>query len=293
MPMSTSWSSAHQTSRPACQNTEVRFKPFVALIIRVLDLWAPPPPFSFSWELQRLSMSRLVHLSALAAPGLTPEVKGRRITGSTMPQIVDCWCWSGRWEEGYGRVCIRVYVCISLIVRVFIRLCMRAHVSVCAPVFFFRPCIPAVFTCVLTHAKRIVCKKEEPDWPDHRGRWNLMDCRLSKLLLMGIWRPVFEGGKFNFLPLLAGAVWIAWPGIGEGVWHSRLPSHWEVCWESGVGSAACHDSTREECGTAERCQSVCQSVHFHLFDNFSSELQHVCSRDFHFGPECFIQGIDL
>ncbi|KAI4801936.1 hypothetical protein KUCAC02_019803, partial [Chaenocephalus aceratus] len=32
-----------------------------------------PPPLSFSWEPQRLSMSRLVHLSALAALGLTPE----------------------------------------------------------------------------------------------------------------------------------------------------------------------------------------------------------------------------
>lgn len=44
-----------------------------------------------------------------------------------------------------------------------------------------------------------------------------MECRLSKPLLMGIWRPVFEGrggarvggGEFNFLPLLTGAVWIA------------------------------------------------------------------------------------
>lgn len=53
-----------------------------------------------------------------------------------------------------------------------------------------------------------------------------MDCRLSKPLLMGIWRPVFEGGgggseggEFNFLPLLTGAVWIAWAQarIGEGV----------------------------------------------------------------------------
>lgn len=45
-----------------------------------------------------------------------------------------------------------------------------------------------------------------------------MECRLSKLLLMGIWWPVFEGrgggGEFNFLPLLACAVWIAWLGIG-------------------------------------------------------------------------------
>lgn len=32
----------------------------------------------------------------------------------------------------------------------------------------------------------------------------------------------------------------------------------KVCWESGVWSAACHDSTQEECGTAESCQSVCQ-----------------------------------
>ena len=152
------------------------------------------PLFSFSWELQRLSMSRLVHLSALAAPGLTPEVKGCRITGSTMPQIVDCWCWGGRWEEGYGRLCIRLYVCVSLIVHVFIRLRMRAHVSMWAPRFFFERVFPACLR-VCSHMPNALCvKKEGPDWPDHRGRWNLMDCRLSKLLLMGIWRPVFEGG---------------------------------------------------------------------------------------------------
>lgn len=52
----------------------------------------PSPCSSFSWELRRLSMSRLLHLSALAALGLTPGVRGHRITGSTMPEIVDCWC---------------------------------------------------------------------------------------------------------------------------------------------------------------------------------------------------------
>lgn len=50
-----------------------------------------PPLFLFSWELPLPSMSCLVHLSALPALGLTPQVKGHRITGSTMPQIVDCW----------------------------------------------------------------------------------------------------------------------------------------------------------------------------------------------------------
>lgn len=44
-----------------------------------------------------------------------------------------------------------------------------------------------------------------------------MECRLSKLLLMGIWRPVFEvggGGNSISSSLLAWAVWIAWLGIG-------------------------------------------------------------------------------
>lgn len=50
-------------------------------------------------------MSCLVHFSALAALGLTPEVKGHRITGSTMPQIVDCWCWGWCWEAGQDSVC--------------------------------------------------------------------------------------------------------------------------------------------------------------------------------------------
>lgn len=78
----------------ACQDTEVHFKPFVttaaaAIIIIIRAFWISEPPL-FSWELHLLSMSCLVHLSALAALGLTPEVEGHRITGSTMPQIVDC-----------------------------------------------------------------------------------------------------------------------------------------------------------------------------------------------------------
>lgn len=50
-------------------------------------------------------MSRLVHLSALAALGLTPEVKGHRITGSTMPQIVDA-------KAGIERRGTTVCVCV-------------------------------------------------------------------------------------------------------------------------------------------------------------------------------------
>lgn len=59
-----------------------------------------------------------------------------------------------------------------------------------------------------------------------------MECRLSKLLLMGIWWPVFEGrgggGGIQFPPparlCCLDSLARDWREVG---WHSRLPSHWE------------------------------------------------------------------
>lgn len=198
-------------------------------------------------------------------------------------------------------LCVCVVACMFAFLWLSARIYLFVHVSPCECLsacvsvnlsaswhlfFFFR-----AFSCTPAHCVQKK-KKGEPDWPDHRGRWNLMDCRLSKLLLMGIWRHVFEGGKFNFLPLLSGAVWIAWPGIGEGVWHSRLPSHRESA--EKVVSDPQHPVTQRRRNVArQRAVSLSVSPFTSIsFANFSwtSTRLYKC---FPFWYDCFLQVLIL
>lgn len=169
-----------------CQNTEVHFKPFFAIIVRVLDHWTAPvpvlmgtsPPFN---ELPGSPLS-----TACSRVNST----GQRSQDHRLHNASDCWLlilmlvlWGG----------VGLYVCVCKFA--FVWLCVYVSICACDTSASVHACV-SVLVFVCASADVCMCaKKEKPDWLDHRSRWNLMDCRLPKLLLMGIWRPVFEGGN--------------------------------------------------------------------------------------------------
>lgn len=156
MPMSTSWSSAHQTSRPACQNTEVRFKPFVALIIRVLDLWAPPPP--------------LLVLMGTSAPFNEPpgsplstgrsgvNSRGERSQDHRLHNASDCWLLmlkralrGGVWPCVYTCICLHFFDCARIYPFVHASSCERMRAR------FFFPTVHPSSVYVCAHACQTHC----------------------------------------------------------------------------------------------------------------------------------------
>lgn len=74
-----------------------------------------------------------------------------------------------------------------------------------------------------------------------------------------------RGGKFNFLPLLVGAVWITWPRTVEGVWHSILSYSGRISWESLI-SGKPWLNTQGMWHSGEL--SACHFSRFNFFCNF-------------------------
>lgn len=144
----------HQTNLPASQNTEVHFKLFVTLIIRVLDLWTFPVPVLMGTSPPFNELPG----SPLSTGCSEVNSRGQRSQDHRLHNASDCWLLMLRLvlQGGVGLLCVCVCVFICLIVCIFFCLCIWVLECMCECQFL---CMhPDMFACVLMHANAVCAK---------------------------------------------------------------------------------------------------------------------------------------
>lgn len=228
--------------------------------------------------------------------------RGQRSQDHRLHNASDCWLLMlRRAQRGGVRLCVFVcvYVCICLIVCVFVCLCVwayvRARVRVWASVFLHASW--HVYVCA--HAcQRIVCKRR-----NLIGRTTVADeTWWTAGSLSSCWwgfGSLSLRGEIEFPPPARRRCLDSLARDWRGCVTLQITQSLRLCWESGVWSAACHDSTQEECGTVESCQSVCQPASTSVspfisisFTTFEWAATCLFTR-FPFGHECFIRVLIL
>lgn len=247
------FTSTQQTSRPACPNIEVRFKPFIAITIGVLDHWASPPALILMGTSAPFNEPPGSPLST-GRSGVNSG--GQRSQDHRLHNAPDCWLLMLRRALRGG-----VGLCVCM--RLFVWLC--EYLSVCA-------CkLVRVLECASVSAARILtCLRVCSCMPSQcvRERRNLIgrttvadETWWTAGSLSSCWWG-FGGlslrGEIQFPPPARRRCLDSLAWDWRGCVTLQITQSLRVCWESAFWSAACHDSTQEECSTAESCQSLCQ-----------------------------------